>query len=75
MTRTLARLEKSGWITKEIGTDKREKQIILTDASHQMYEKWLKTVRACEEQVLNNISDREKALILSIISKTNANLL
>lgn len=33
MTRTLARLEKSGWITRTAGKDKREKLISLTDAN------------------------------------------
>lgn len=74
MTRTLARMEKSGWISKVIGTDKREKQIILTDRSHEMYDKWLEAVRASEAEALQNITDQEMAHMLSIISKMNANL-
>ncbi|MBY0122952.1 MarR family winged helix-turn-helix transcriptional regulator [Bacillus sp. S/N-304-OC-R1] len=74
MTRTLARMEKSGWITKEIGTDKREKQIILTEKSNEMYDKWLEAVRACEAKVLQNIPEQEMVNMLSIISKMNASL-
>ena len=74
MTRTLARMEKSGWITKVSGTDKREKQIMLTDAATQKYETWLQAVRDCESRVLNNISKSEMATMLSAIEKMNNNL-
>lgn len=74
MTRTLARMENSGWIMKITGTDKREKQIVLTEASLEMYEKWLKTVQACEEKVLKNFTEQEKAHMLSMVSKLNDNL-
>ncbi|MEH7121938.1 MarR family transcriptional regulator [Bacillus sp. JJ1773] len=74
MTRTLARMEKSGWITKKTGTDKREKQIILTEAANNMYDTWLQTVRTCESQALKNISDQETTEMLSILKKMSVNL-
>ncbi|WP_410489333.1 MarR family winged helix-turn-helix transcriptional regulator [Bacillus sp. DTU_2020_1000418_1_SI_GHA_SEK_038] len=74
MTRSLARMEKSGWITKKTGIDKREKQIILTEAANDMYDTWLQTVRSCEEQVLKNISDQETTEMLSILKKMSVNL-
>ncbi len=74
MTRSLARMEKSGWITKNTGTDKREKQITLTEAANGMYEIWLQTVRTCESQVLKNISNQETEEILAILKKMSSNL-
>ncbi|MEH7342872.1 MarR family transcriptional regulator [Bacillus sp. JJ1532] len=74
MTRTLARMEKSGWITKKTGTDKREKQITLTEVANGMYDTWLQTVRTCESQALKNISDQETTEMLSILKKMSVNL-
>ncbi|KAB2336082.1 MarR family transcriptional regulator [Cytobacillus depressus] len=69
MTRTLARMEKSGWISKVTGTDKREKQIILTEAARGMYETWHQAVRTCEDQFLKNVSDQETTEMLSTLKK------
>ncbi|MED3573047.1 MarR family transcriptional regulator [Cytobacillus praedii] len=74
MTRTLARLELAGWISKIPGTDKREKKIILTDASIQKYEVWLEAVRSCEKNILTNVSDEEITTTMDIIEKMNRNL-
>ncbi|WP_313799858.1 MarR family transcriptional regulator [Cytobacillus sp.] len=74
MTRTLARLELAGWISKIPGTDKREKMIILTDTAIQNYEGWLEAVRSCEKKVLKNISDEEVCSMMGIIEKMNRNL-
>lgn len=74
MTRTLARLEKAGWISKLSGTDKREKKIFLTDLAHKQYEVWLEAVQACESNVLNNISEEERDLMQKIIERMNNNL-
>lgn len=74
MTRTLARMEKSGWITKITGTDKREKQAILTEEANRMYETWLQAVRDFENKVIQNISEPELAALHSAVQKMNANL-
>jgi MarR family transcriptional regulator, transcriptional regulator for hemolysin len=74
MTRTIARLEKSGWITKLIGADKREKQIVLTEAAMNKYEEWHQAVRACESRVLKTIEDEEIHSMLLFIEKMKENL-
>jgi DNA-binding MarR family transcriptional regulator len=74
MTRTLARLELAGWISKVPGTDKREKKIILTDAAIKKYEVWLEAVRSCEKKILKNVGDEEITTMMVIIEKMNRNL-
>ncbi|KOP71095.1 MarR family winged helix-turn-helix transcriptional regulator [Cytobacillus solani] len=74
MTRTLARLELAGWISKVPGTDKREKKIILTDAAIQKYDEWLEAVRSCEKNLLKNVGNEEISSMMEIIEKMNRNL-
>ncbi|WP_102273036.1 MarR family winged helix-turn-helix transcriptional regulator [Cytobacillus massiliigabonensis] len=74
MTRTLARLELAGWISKVPGTDKREKKINLTNASIQKYEVWLAAVRSCEKNILKNVSDEEISTMMEVIGRMNGNL-
>lgn len=74
MTRTLARLELAGWISKVSGTDKREKKIMLTDTAIQNYEVWLAAVRSCEKNILKNVSDEEISTMMEVIEKMNRNL-
>ena len=74
MTRTLARLELAGWISKVPGTDKREKKIMLTDAAILKYEGWLEAVRTYENKILENVNDEEIGLMVKIIEQMNKNL-
>lgn len=74
MTRTLARLELAGWISKVPGADKREKKIILTDAAIQKYDEWLEAVRSCEKNLLKNVGNEEISSMMKIIEKMNRNL-
>ncbi|WP_163140159.1 MarR family transcriptional regulator [Bacillus sp. 22-7] len=69
MTRTLARLEKSGWITRTAGKDKREKLISLTDAAILEYDNWLAAVRSSESNVLQNITEEEISTMIKLMAK------
>ncbi|QED46779.1 MarR family winged helix-turn-helix transcriptional regulator [Cytobacillus dafuensis] len=73
MTRTLGRLEKSGWIARIPGTDKREKKIKLTDAALTEYPNWLKAVRSSEEQVLHRITNTEIVQMLDLMKRMKDN--
>lgn len=74
MTRTLARLEKSGWITRTAGKDKREKLISLTDAAILEYDNWLAAVRSSESNVLQNITEEEISTMIKLMAKMRENM-
>ncbi|PAE24705.1 MarR family transcriptional regulator [Bacillus sp. 7894-2] len=74
MTRTLARLEKSGWITRTAGKDKREKLISLTDAAILEYDNWLTAVRSSESNVLQNITEEEISTMIRLMAKMRENM-
>ncbi|MBT2688455.1 MarR family transcriptional regulator [Bacillus sp. ISL-47] len=74
MTRTLARLEKSGWVTRTAGKDKREKKISLTEAANQEYANWLQAVRTNESHVLNNITEEEINTMIKLMAKMKENM-
>lgn len=74
MTRSLARLEKSGWITRTAGRDKREKKISLTNAAIKKYNHWLHAVRTSERHALKNISEEEIAMMIKFMSKMKENM-
>ncbi|MCC3649336.1 MULTISPECIES: MarR family winged helix-turn-helix transcriptional regulator [Bacillales] len=74
MTRTLARLEKSGWITRTAGKDKREKLISLTDAAILEYDNWLAAVRSSESNVLQNITEEEISTMIRLMAKMRENM-
>ncbi|USK39896.1 MarR family transcriptional regulator [Cytobacillus firmus] len=74
MTRTLARLEKSGWITRTAGKDKREKLISLTDAATLEYDNWLAAVRSSESNVLQNITEEEISTMIRLMAKMRENM-
>ncbi|WP_282173153.1 MarR family winged helix-turn-helix transcriptional regulator [Cytobacillus firmus] len=74
MTRTLVRLEKSGWITRTAGKDKREKLISLTDAAILEYDNWLSAVRSSESNVLQNITEEEISTMITLMAKMRENM-
>ncbi|MGN7175680.1 MarR family winged helix-turn-helix transcriptional regulator [Cytobacillus sp. SAFR-174] len=74
MTRTLARLEKSGWITRTAGKDKREKLISLTDAAILEYDNWLAAVRSSESNVLQNFTEEEISTMIRLMAKMRENM-
>ncbi|EWG13149.1 MarR family winged helix-turn-helix transcriptional regulator [Cytobacillus firmus] len=74
MTRTLARLEKSGWIARTAGKDKREKLISLTDAAILEYDNWLAAVRSSESNVLQNITEEEISTMMRLMAKMRENM-
>ncbi|MCL6621393.1 MAG: MarR family transcriptional regulator [Syntrophobacterales bacterium] len=74
MTRTLIRMEKSGWIIRLPGKDKREKKIELTEAALNEYPVWLKVVRKTEDEVLYQVLDEEIDDLLKLTQKLKNNL-
>jgi MarR family transcriptional regulator, transcriptional regulator for hemolysin len=73
MTRALLRLEKSGWVSRVPGKDKREKKILLTDAALSKYPEWLAAVKGYEQKMLQGISEEELMAALAVMQKLKQN--
>ncbi|MGN1400827.1 MAG: MarR family winged helix-turn-helix transcriptional regulator [Bacillus sp. (in: firmicutes)] len=59
MTRTLTRLEKMGLIYKEIGRDKREKQIHLTELSNERIPYWETRLEEFRKPTYDGLTEEE----------------
>lgn len=69
VTRTLARMEKSEWILREEGTDKRERIIKLTKKAQNEFSAIKDSVEAVECKFLNHLTDEEKAQLYHLLHK------
>lgn len=74
ITRTVARLEKAGFIEKTQGNDKRENRIVLTGEAISKYPIWLEEIKTCEKEVLSDINEHDFHTMLNIIQKMNSTL-
>ncbi|MFC4404826.1 MarR family winged helix-turn-helix transcriptional regulator [Gracilibacillus xinjiangensis] len=68
-TRTLVRMEKSGWITRGIGKDKRERVVELTESAMQTFPQVLSAVKVTEKQFLENLSEDELSIFEELLVK------
>ena len=69
VSRSLAKLENKGLITRNSGTDKREKNVFLSDEALIQYPQWLEISGQHRHAVLANLTD-EKLTELTILLKT-----
>lgn len=69
VTRTLARMEKSEWIVREEGTDKRERIITLTDKAKQVFPEIKASVQLVEKKYLTDVTELEKKQLYQILQK------
>lgn len=60
VSKTLVKLEKKGLIMRIPGTDKREKQVMLTDQANQQYLKWQEIVGQHRSALLTNLSPQQQ---------------
>lgn len=68
-TRTLERLEKSGWIIRNQGTDKRERIIELSDDAKATFSTIIERVEIIEKELLQGFSEAEKAQLYQLLGK------
>ncbi|WP_106497847.1 MarR family winged helix-turn-helix transcriptional regulator [Lentibacillus sp. Marseille-P4043] len=69
VTRTLSRMEKSGWIVRKRGTDKRERVIELTEGAKREFTKVHQTMDEFEQDMLANLSSAEKQQLKQLLQK------
>lgn len=69
ITRTLERMEKSEWIIREEGTDKRERIIRLTEKAKNEFSGIKQTFESVEQEFLFRITDKEKTQLYQLLQK------
>ena len=69
VTRTIVRLEESGWINRREGTDKREKIVQLSSSAEQKVPEIEKRIRRVEENLLSKLSDEEQNQLIHLLKK------
>lgn len=69
VTRTIVRLEESGWINRREGTDKRERIVQLSSLAEQKVPEIEKRIRHVEEKLLSKLSDEEQDQLLHLLKK------
>ena len=74
ITRTLARMEEMGWVTREYGNNKREKLIRPTEKACEMFIKWNEVDKNIEIDALKDISKDELDIFNNVLLKMIKNL-
>ena len=74
ITRTLARMEEMGWVTREYGNNKREKHIKLTEKAYEMFIKWNLVSDNIEVEATKDISKDELDVFNNVLEKMIKNL-
>jgi len=69
VTRTITRLEESGWVVRREGKDKRERIVQLSSFAEQKVPEIESRIGQTEEQLLSNLSDREQEQLLVLLKK------
>jgi MarR family transcriptional regulator, transcriptional regulator for hemolysin len=69
VSRSLATLEKKGFVTRILGTDKREKNVCLSDEALNQYPLWLEISGQHRQAILAGLTD-EKLTELTYLLKT-----
>lgn len=72
VTRTVARLEKLGWVERKVGADKREKIIHLTDMAHTRFPQIAESVQLYEQQMTQHLTEEEQQQLMSLLEKMKA---
>ncbi|TWT04284.1 MarR family transcriptional regulator [Planococcus sp. CPCC 101016] len=71
VTRTIVRLEESGWIARREGEDKRERIVELSPFALLQVPEIEKQVRNVEENLVSGLSDEEQNQLLILLKKIN----
>ncbi|HLR79613.1 MAG TPA: MarR family transcriptional regulator [Bacillota bacterium] len=74
ITRTVKRLEKSGWIERTTGKDKREKRIQLTEEAVDQFKQWQQTINTFELRVLDGVPEQAQKEFVNTLKKMNRNM-
>ncbi|GAA2999035.1 MarR family transcriptional regulator [Streptosporangium longisporum] len=74
-TRSLARLENSGWFRREaVATDRRQVRIVVTDAGHELVPAIERVWAELAEQTMGGTSDEQREIVLAALEQANDRL-
>lgn len=69
ISKTLRQLEKKYLITRQSGTDKREKYIYLTPLALEQYDTWHQIIKQNSKHVFEAVTENEQATLMKLLSK------
>ena len=69
ITRTVNRLEQMGWLETREGTDRREKNVRLSDSAIAQLPNILKTIIQFEEDSFDGLSEEEQEILMKLLRK------
>ncbi|QGQ48431.1 MarR family winged helix-turn-helix transcriptional regulator [Metabacillus sediminilitoris] len=69
ITRTIVKLEDSGWVKRTQGSDKRERLVSLTDKAIENFPSIELDVRAFEQKMLASLSKEEQENLFHLLTK------
>ncbi|WP_269148243.1 MarR family winged helix-turn-helix transcriptional regulator [Planococcus antarcticus] len=69
VTRTIVRLEESGWILRREGKDKRERIVQLSLFAEQKIPEIENRILQTEERLVSHLSDKEQNQLLALLKK------
>lgn len=69
VTRTVARLEKLGWVQRVAGEDKREKIVHLTDKALERFPMIEETILAFEAEMIGSLTEQEQEQFITLLQK------
>lgn len=69
VTRTLTRLEETGWVVRKEGEDKRERIVVLTEEALEKVPDIQCRVEALEEELLAALSELEQEQLIGLLQK------
>lgn len=69
VTRTLARMEQSGWIVRKEGPDKRKRIVCLSAKAEQTVPEIETKISGLEKQLLAALTEQEQEMLMGLIKK------
>jgi MarR family transcriptional regulator for hemolysin len=72
VTRTIVRLEQSGWIERREGQDKRERIVHLTEQTEKLMPEIEQRIVEMEEKLLFRLTDEEQKQLIALMKKIGA---
>lgn len=69
VTRTVARLEESGWVERREGVDKRERIVYLTERAEEAVPQITKCILEVEEKLVSSLTENEQAQLIGLLKK------
>ena len=74
ISKTLRQLEKKHLITRQSGTDKREKYIYLTPLALEQYDTWHQIIKQNSKRVFEAVNENEQATLMKLLGKIHQHI-